>query len=109
MSVTLFTAVSSTPAAPSRAQQPWPPMSFDVSDLFYYYSAGHTPTGIQRVQQELCLELLRLEQASATQLVIYDRVIQKWRLVPGKWLVLLLETARSFRPTARSWNEVYQD
>jgi glycosyltransferase involved in cell wall biosynthesis len=109
MSVTLFKAVSSTPAASSPAQQPWPAMSFDVSDLFYYYSAGHTPTGIQRVQQELCLELLRHEKASATLLVIYDRAIQKWRLVPGKWLLALLETARTFRPAARSWSEVYQE
>jgi glycosyltransferase involved in cell wall biosynthesis len=83
-------------------------MVFEVSDLFYYYGTGSTPTGIQRVQQELALELLQDSSGAAkTTLVIYDRSLQKWRLAPSEWFKGLVAAARSFRPGSRAWEETY--
>lgn len=82
---------------------------FEISDLFYYYASGSTPTGIQRVQQELSLELLRQEHHAATSIVIYDKPQQKWRVVSHEWVRSLLNAARSFRSGSHSWRKVYEE
>jgi glycosyltransferase involved in cell wall biosynthesis len=83
-------------------------MNLEISDLFYFYSGGSTLTGIQRVQQELCLDMLRSEKDSPT-CVIYDKGQQRWRVAPHDWLESLIGAARSFRPgSGRLWADVYQ-
>src|ERR1041385_1594318 len=83
-----------------------PRLSFEVSDLFYFYSTGNTVTGIQRVQQELCVQFAKQDHALC-EFVIYDRNVQKWRTVSKEWLLSLIEVARSFRPGGEAWSTVY--
>src|SRR5690242_13297036 len=84
-------------------------MNLEVSDLFFFYSGGSTPTGIQRVQQELCIEMLQSGN-EALNCVIYDKAQQRWRVAPREWLESLIGAARSFRPgSGRLWAEVYQE
>src|SRR5690242_12002102 len=84
-------------------------MNLEVSDLFYYYSGGSTPTGIQRVQQELCLELLRSPHEHGIGCVSYDKGLQRWRIASTEWLQSLIDAARSFRTGNRPWAEQYQE
>lgn len=82
-------------------------IAFDISDLVYYYSTGHTPTGIQRVQQELAWEFLRTSDAAISSFVVYDGTAQRWRTVSTEWLSSLISTARGFRGTYSGWQEAY--
>jgi hypothetical protein len=84
-------------------------MSLEVSDLFYHYAGGSTPTGIQRVQQELCLELLRAQHEHGIDCVVYDKGLQRWRIASAEWLRSLIDAARSFRPGNRPWADLYQE
>ena len=108
MSVTFLRSVSPSGQTPDSVARLLPKIGFDITDLFYYYADGHTPTGIQRVQQELCLNLSADSRYQGIELVVYDRAIQRWRQVPLEWLQSILELSRSFGPSAGSWNEVYQ-
>ncbi|MBV9063618.1 MAG: glycosyltransferase family 4 protein, partial [Alphaproteobacteria bacterium] len=84
-----------------------PRVSFEVSDLFYFYATGNTVTGIQRVQQELCVQFAKQDQAHC-EFVIYDRNVQKWRSVSKEWLLSLIEAARAFRPGGEPWSSIYE-
>ena len=85
-----------------------PPIHFDVSDLIYYYALESTPTGIQRVQQELARALLS-GNADGVEAVIYDSAIQKWRTLPNAWVLSLIAAASEFPGTNDAWKEIYQD
>lgn len=97
------------PEEPVAVPAVLPRVTFEVSDLFYYYASGSTPTGIQRVQQELCLELLRRQHPAVTSIVVYDKPQQKWRIVSREWLRSLVNAARSFKPGAHPWQKIYQE
>src|SRR5436190_14436951 len=83
-------------------------LSYEVSDLFYYFVTGNTLTGIQRVQQELCLGFIESQSSALSALVVYDKSLQKWRTVQWDWFASLLKTARSFKAGGRLWDETYQ-
>src|SRR5579871_5096131 len=82
-------------------------LCFEVSDLVYYYSSGNTPTGIQRVQQELASQYILRAGSDNVSFVIYDSGLQRWRSVSPQWLSTLISTARSFRGSLSSWQEEY--
>ena len=82
-------------------------IAFDVSDLVYYYATGNTPTGIQRVQQELAWEFLQAEDAQVWSFTVYDGGPQRWRIVPLEWLRSLIALSRTFRGDRDNWREVY--
>ena len=81
-------------------------IAFDISDLAYYYASGNTPTGIQRVQQELAWEFLQSADAK-TSFALYDGAAQRWRVIPADWLRSLIASSRTFRGDHESWKEVY--
>jgi len=83
--------------------------SFEVSDLVYYYATGNTPTGIQRVQQEISWVLLQEADEEINAFVVYDRNLQKWRSVPTDWLHSLISTARAFRGDHKAWLVLYEE
>ena len=85
-----------------------PEIYFEVSDLVYYYASENTPTGIQRVQQELARALLS-EMDNGVIPVIYDRAIQKWRSLSTDWLFSLISAASEFRGSNEAWRVVYQE
>src|ERR1700735_4123157 len=85
-----------------------PGLFFEVSDLIYYYGSGNTPTGIQRVQQELALQYLQRGADHNISFVIYDSAVQRWKTVNPEWLGNLILTARSFRGGASRWREEYR-
>src|ERR1700683_5862128 len=82
-------------------------VSFEVSDLVYYYGSGNTPTGIQRVQQELVSQYLQRADQNIS-FVIYDFAVQRWKTVNPEWLGNLISTARSFRGQVPRWREEYK-
>jgi glycosyltransferase involved in cell wall biosynthesis len=81
-------------------------IAFEMSDLIYYFGTGSTPTGIQRVQQEIGLSLLREGKAH---FVLYDNHLQKWRMLPRQWLSDLISAARSFGAGAKTWPDIYHE
>jgi glycosyltransferase involved in cell wall biosynthesis len=83
-------------------------LSFEVSDLIYYYGSGNTPTGIQRVQQELASQYLQRGAGQNISFVIYDSAVQRWKSVNPEWLGNLISTARSFRGGPARWREEYR-
>src|SRR5256885_7199976 len=108
MSVTSLNQKRSHIASAPALQTDLPRLNFEVSDLFYYYGNGSTPTGIQRVQQELCLQFLESRANTPSTIVIYDKSLQKWRIVPGEWFVSLIQAARSFKTGRDKWQKTYQ-
>jgi len=83
-------------------------LCFEVSDLIYYYKSGNTPTGIQRVQQELASQYLQRLANDNILFVVYDSNLQRWRTVSPQWLQTLISTARAFRGSAMQWQEEYK-
>ncbi|HEX4080749.1 MAG TPA: glycosyltransferase family 1 protein [Rhizomicrobium sp.] len=82
-------------------------VAIDVSDLVYYYASGNTPTGIQRVQQELAWEFLQTAEAHAWSFTVYDGAAQRWRVIPSDWLRSLIVLSRTFRGDRENWREAY--
>src|SRR4051812_47526184 len=83
-------------------------LNFEVSDLFYYFGTGSTLTGIQRVQQELCLGFFGSHSSALSTLVVYDKPLQRWRIVQWDWFASLVKAARSFKAGGAAWDEIYQ-
>ena len=95
---------------PEMNYSPFPvvKVAYEVSDLVYYFESGNTPTGIQRVQQEICLQLIGDPSNPAVSLVIYDIPHQRWRAVPQDWIKGLISAARSVRNGVDVWSEIYR-